>query len=873
MDELRARILGAKLAPPELPASLLVRHRLVDRLETLLDPDGEARLGLVAAPAGFGKTTLLTEFAIRAEEVGARLAWCSLDHSDADGYRFWSCVLSALSLADDELSADLADVPAPHGAGNEDFVTRLLEAIDDRPLALVLDNAHDLTAQGVIRDLDHLLARAPNELRVVLSSRSDPPLIALQAAKVSSRLTQLRAPDLAFTEDETLTWCRELEPPQRDAVWTRTEGWPAMVRLMEIALRTGAVDVEGTAWDTGLADYLFTETMRQQPETAQQGLMRLAVPDTVPLDLASEVSGLGDAGQLLERARQSSGLISLVSQTGSPAPIYRMHPMLRAYLHGELMRRDSIAERIAQRQTARWCLTAGLGLDAVRHATATADPQFQEGVVRAVGPGLVNDGEAALLLAALDPPERRRGGESAWTTVIRAAALLDDGRLPEAAVELHRLGSLSDSDDAGLVLAHRATEAHLMRRRGSFLAVPPDPRDAPGSEDPDLRLMLAVQRGSAWVWQGNLEAGEAELRQGIEIARGLGRKAALIDCLGVLGGLHSSYSRFDDMVVVAQEAIDLGEAHGWADTPRLAYPHILRGWSAYQDLDDDLARAHAHLADDVVEATADPTVLASVAALKVALSYDAAAPGPGSHQADDARTMHDLVVGLPGREVNPALVVYVALRDVRMSLEMQRVPRVREVSALLRGRFGPCGEADLVQAILAEATGRRTEARALLVSLVRSPEPLIVPLAEAEVLVLAATMAHADGDAFGAIDLARRALDVAARLHGLRPLVDSSEGFHQVLREGSGRWGPHERLATRVLGYIGNPTSISSVALTARELEVLRELPSLNTVDEIASVLFVSVNTVKTHLRSLYRKLGVTSRRDAVAEARRLGLV
>lgn len=873
MDESRARVLRAKLLPPALPGSLLVRHRLVDRLAALLDPCSDAHLGLVTSPAGFGKTTLLSKLALRAKDNRVRVAWCSLDPSDADIFRFWSCILAAFSVADSDLAAGLAGLPAPRRGGNEDFVTILVEAVDARPTVLVLENLHEVADPVVLRDLDHLLSCASPGLRIVLSSRSDPPLGALQAAKVSSRLTQLRVHDLAFTEDETMTWCRDLDVEQRRAVWTQTEGWPAMVRLMEIAMRSGAVDVDGTPWDTGLADYLFTETLRRQPEKAQQGLMRLAVPDTIHLDLAAELSGLADAGQLLERVCQSSGLISRVSQPGSTASSYRMHPMLRAHLHGELTRRDIAAERTAQRQSAQWCLSAGFGLDALRHSTAAADPDFQESVVRAVGPGLVNDGDAALLLAALDQPGRRRGEESMWTTVIRAAALLDCGRLAEAAVELQATGPVEGGHDAGLMLARQATEAHLLRRRGSFLAVPPDTSKVPGAEDPDLRLMLAVQRGSAWIWQGDLDAGEAELLQGIEIARGLGREAALIDCLGVLGGLHSSRSRFDAMVAVAQEAIDLGDAHGWAATPRMAYPHVLRGWGAYQDLDDDLARAHAHLAESVVEETAAPTVLASVTALNAALSYDSPRHATAAHQAEDASTMHDLVVSLPGREVNPALVVHAALGDVRMSLEMQRVPRVHEVTTLLRDRFGPCGEADLVQAILAEAIGKRPEARALLVRMTRVPMHLIVPIVEADVLVLAATLAHADGDAFGATDLARRALDVAARLHGLRPLVDSHGGFHDLLREGVGRWGRHEALVARVLAYVGAPASASSIALTARQLEVLRELPTLNTVDEIAAALFVSVNTVKTHLSSLYRKLGVTSRRDAVAEARRLGLI
>jgi LuxR family maltose regulon positive regulatory protein len=142
-----------------------------------------------------------------------------------------------------------------------------------------------------------------------------------------------------------------------------------------------------------------------------------------------------------------------------------------------------------------------------------------------------------------------------------------------------------------------------------------------------------------------------------------------------------------------------------------------------------------------------------------------------------------------------------------------------------------------------------------------------------ETATFAAALAQADGDTYNATALARRALDVAEKLHGFRPLVAADPAFHDLLRSSIGRWGLHEPLVARVLERASAPNAAPAVALTARELEVLRELPNLNTVDEIAEVLFVSVNTVKTHLRSLYRKLQVGSRRAAVAEARRLGLL
>ncbi|HSP18676.1 MAG TPA: hypothetical protein VLQ79_04130, partial [Myxococcaceae bacterium] len=525
MGETRARVARSKLVVPGLPSSMLVRYRLLDRLGELQDPTSRSRLGLVTAPVGFGKTSLLTKLAIRTDEANTPVAWCSLDRTDTDVFRFWSSVLLALELADEKLEAALTRIPAPHRAGSPEFVSRVIEALDGRSVLLVLENLHEITDAGVLGDLDFLLAHLPYGPRVMLSSRADPPLAAIQAAKVTSSLTQLRAADLAFTEGETEWWCCELSPEQARAVWTRTEGWPAMVRLMELASRSGDLALGGPAWDVGLADYLFHELFRRQPESTQLALMLLSVPDPITIDLATTLTGRGDAGDLLEQSSHRSGLISPTRHRAADGPVYRMHPMLRAYLHGELQRRDRDAERQAQRHTARWCLAAGFHLDAVRHATASGDPQFQEVVVRTAGPGLVNAGEAGLLLGALDLPGRRRGEESVWTRLIRAAALLDDGRLPEASVELAGVGPapIDDGDnEPGLALARQATEAHLLRRRGASLDLT-QTGPAPGSDDPDLRLMLVAQRGSALVWQGDLDAGEAELLQGIELARGLGR--------------------------------------------------------------------------------------------------------------------------------------------------------------------------------------------------------------------------------------------------------------------------------------------------------------------------------------------------------------
>lgn len=880
MEGAGEHVFRAKVLPPSHPTSILVRRRLWDLLDEVSGAETTPRLALVVAPAGFGKTTLLTSWQPSVRDRGRPVAWCSLDDTDSDSAHFWSSALSALSLSGDRVATQLKGLAAPHRPGNRNFIADLIGAVSDQHIVLVLENLHEITDPGVLSDLNRFITHLPADLTLIMSSRSDPPLRALQSAKLSGDLTQIRANELAFRSDEVAQWCQELSPDQSRSIWEWTEGWPAMVRLMDLQVKAG-IDVESQLADTdfGLADHLFYEAFRRHPGHVQHTLMLSAIPDAVTIELAVKLSGQQNAGQILESIAQESGLVTRTAQpalgeTGYGETVYRLHPMLRAYLQGALLRQDRQAANTAHRATATWCISAGLSAWAVKHAAASGDPTFVEDVIKTVGAGLINAGQAGLLLRAMEHSERP--DSHAWTAVIRATALLDVGQLNAAEIQVHQVRQLIGTspthsrwgDDVDFAIAFRAAEAHLQRRQGSHEPLPDVGASTAGS-DLDLRLLMAAQLGSLRVWAGDLAAAEEDLRLGVATARGLDRTAALIDCLAYLGGVHACRSEIEDLVEVVDEALELGRTHGWAETPRMAYPHALRAWASWQLMDPHLALEHIERAHELLEPGADPIIGLSVIGLAAALRSVT-----GESPAQDTNRVHEAFHRLAKLKAPPAILGQLGLIDAAMSVAIRRLRNVAEIRDVLATHFGPCAELTLIDAMAKCAQGHQAEARKSLTTLLATNcPPSLSPSTTIEAAALASGLAYVHGDFFAATALARRALSEATQSHCLASLLSGGQDFGALLRANIGRWGTHEAVVERVLDQLAGPHVSAQTSLTVRELDILQELPNLNTVDEIAEALCVSPNTVKTHLRSVYRKLNVSSRRAAVTEARRLQLL
>ncbi|MET0837931.1 MAG: LuxR C-terminal-related transcriptional regulator [Marmoricola sp.] len=855
---------SAKLQVPVATGELIDRARLNERLHELVRPGGGISVLAVCAPAGFGKTTTVSEWVRGLDRKRTKVAWCSLDATESHAFRFWSLVLRAVVLARPELAA--VELAAPHRAGADAFLNDLAATLAEHPVVLVLENLHEIVDPRVLADLDRFVGLLPASCRLVLTSRSDPPLTSLQALHLRGELGQLRLADLAFTPDELRRLVPDVDEQARQLIWERTEGWPALVQLLLFSIRSRSeVPLSPLGGDPVLAEYLFQELLRRQDERVQGLMLAAGVPDLVPLDLVVELTGMTDAGSILDRLVAASGLVTHARVPGDSRPWYRFHPLLRSYLRAELTRTDRQRQLALHSRAATWYLEADLPLEAVRHARASEDVTVLEQVSAAVGLGLVNAGEASLLVDALGGTTRWSPASASWTHLITAAALSDLGRVPEA-LGVFALVPATPQADSDLDEARQAVDIQLRRRQGLDLNEPPE-HPLPPSTSPDVQLYSAVERGAALLWDGQVDRATASLQTAAGLAEGLGRPAALLDALVLLALTRAAVSDYRGVGPYLDRAFGIAVQHGWGASPRLAQAHLLRAWSARLRLDDTAAQRHAQRARALVDLTSDPTVAASVHALDEILAFEADPAAIGA--ADNLHRAWEAF----DRKRMPALVVHAALVDVRFSLILHRVDRVHQTMEAVRRIVGPCGELELINAMLEGANGHRRRALERVRPVTARQTPVVSPASVLLAAAFEARLAVLERDEYAATRAARQALELAERFDAPRALVDfGGEQVLTLLRTGRGRWGTHERLAELVAGTVTQPGPTTEV-LTTRELEVLVELPTLRTVDEIAQSMFVSVNTLKTHLRSVYRKLGVTSRRDAVATARERGLL
>jgi LuxR family transcriptional regulator, maltose regulon positive regulatory protein len=878
------RLLDDKVRVPRAGVEILSRSRVTQLIN---DAVGH-RVTLLTGPAGAGKTVACASWAA-GNPAGRRPAWVTVDAADADPARFFRYVMAALSKSG-AITADqareLGELPPA------DLPSRIAALTRARaePTVLVLDDVHELAGGPVLSGLEELVRQAPQGLRLLLSGRR-PPGMPLARLRVSGELADIGPADLACTPAEVDAYFamlgQRLTPQRREQALRWTEGWMAGLRLMAL----GAAADEGQA-QAIVADYLWDEVLAPLPARVRILLMRTCLTPTVPVDLAGELAGEAGTARLLDQLSRTNGLVQAVH----PETEYRYHPMLRTVLKSALRRElpDELPGLL--RRVSRWHAARGDLLHAEQAAAGTADWDFGVHVLREAGPAAVVSADGPELEAVLGSfPADLRSSDTVLAVTLAAGRLWQgdaDGALPYLETAEAALARLSGPERG-------ATRLWLTALRVMWQASLPEPEQ--GSLAPYWSLAAAAHEtarstaehsalGLLW-----LALGCAALRD-LDVQRA---RAALLHASSQLSAGGSSALRerarswdavasawYGDFAAASRLAASVQDGPHGQD--RELAP-ILALAAAIGHLARDDSRASARMLDEaeLAAGSAQPAgepgiaVLAGLLRTRLAITEGNLAGARGLVRwLTQAAAGWDAVCQLVA--VLDAEIGLAAGERERARAALTRVPGQRDrgaVTASAVPRQRPDRpEVTICRARLLIADDDDKGALALV-------EPLLADAGNGTTLAdrLAATLTsavarHRLGQATEAAEQLQEALALAEPDEACGVFVAAGAPIRSALTVLTSPGGRYAAFASHILERFENrmsnsPGSASAAPLTESELAVLRFLPSHMTNQEIADSLFLSINTIKTHLSSVYRKLGVMNRRQAIAQGRRLELL
>lgn len=887
-DSSSAHTIATKLSPPSPPVSLLPRRRLFTRLA-----HGTANgTTLVCAPAGSGKTALVASWLRSSASVTWPVAWLSLDRRDDSRRVFWGGVLAALARADPD-DAELVALRLPPRGRIDGVFTALVErlAARTRELVLVLDDLQELCDPAIEEDLTALLRHAQAALRLVLIARAEPSL-GLQRLRVSGRLSEIRADDLAFDADEAQAllqrWGARLDAVDARELWRRSGGWAAGLVLPALALREQGGDAAAFVagyggHDRAVADFIRTELLAELSGDVRGFLLRTSVADRLPVALAVELGGRPDAAELLERLAHGNALVERDEHRDS----YRYGPLFAGLLRSELAHTAPEELEELHGRAARWQRDAGDTRAAIVHGLAAGASKLVAELVAEQWPRLLLDGELALLdeVAEQLPPQQREAAPE--LLLARAAARAAAGDEGAAALLLAQADDASQPRPrpAGLARGHAIVELLLGRvrgevdrtaRAGAILTAAAreftggGPRDDDAATADGLRVLALAQLGAVEVWRGRLETGEQRLEAALAAARERELDAVALVAQSHLALTRALSGRLVCAADAAGEALALAQRRGWEGTPAAATAQatlaaVLLHWERLEEAEHVLVRAERS-----VRLLGEPPLRAFVALQRIALlaaagAWDAAVAQLRAAQAElrtwplspPLRARFVAFEGLLRAARGEREAADLLLRGACEQEEEQRRPEPAEALARLRLAAG--------EPLAASATVAPWLERAGL------PRAVAVELWTTEAIAREAL-----DDPAGACAALERALALAEPEGFRHELLAHAPAVRAPLRRAIRVGTAHRSFAGELLELLeqdGERPLTLPEPLSEREEAVLRCLPTMMSNREIAGELYVSVNTVKTHLKHIYRKLDAPDRRTAVRRARELRLL
>jgi LuxR family maltose regulon positive regulatory protein len=910
------QLLATKLYVPPARPQLVTRPRLLERLDAGLT----GKLTLLSAPAGFGKTTLVSAWRATASGRAVPFAWVSLDAADSDPLRFWSYVITALDrLQPDSGATALALLQTPQPPPIEAILTPLLNALGtlSTDAVLVLDDYHLIASPAIHTGLAFVLDHLPPLLHLVITTRADPPL-PLTRLRARGQLTELRAADLRFTAEETATFLTEriglpLSEDNIAALEARTEGWIAGLQLAALAMRDHSDLARFIHAFTGsnrfVMDYLAEEVIDRLPHHLQTFVLQTSILDRMCGSLCDALL-LGDErgadhgtqaySQLVLEELERSNLFLL--PLDDERQWYRYHHLFAEVLHARLRNGTTASEvTILYQRASTWHAQAGLIDEAVRYAFLAQDVERVATLIEQHGTAIIlSSSDVSLVRAWVEQLPRALITARPRLAVV-AGIILGVMRQFDAVERLlaDALPALSAADlpmnTHGELATLRSTIARFQGDATSTLNFVQQALDQLDHDNHGFRAIATINRGIASIERGELTAAQVALAEAIALGE-LGGLWIALAALEELMSLQLRQGLLREMHRTSEQAIGLNARLAGRPIPAAGMGYVGIAEVSYQQND---LRGATHAATQGVELLRGSTERLLLVRGYIVLAQIAQTHGDGAGALESIDHAEAWLVQT--RIAVPKYLALLAAYRARLWLQLGDLATAthwaQECVLVSDDEVSYVQQLTLVRVRLTQSQQHQDEpflgdAQAILAQ--------VLPVVEArgwmryliEGLMLQALVCQAQADRTSALSALERALTLAEPEGYVRLFVDEGTPMVALLRAAHHHGIASTSVARLLAAFartegqglrtdsaaafhpvLSPQSSVLVEPLSGRELEVLRLIAEGLSNQAIADRLVVATSTVKKHVNNIYGKLDVQSRTQAVARARELKLL
>jgi LuxR family maltose regulon positive regulatory protein len=900
-------LLETKFFVPSPRPEYVVRPRLLDKLQAGLNH----KLTIVSAPAGYGKTTLISNWI---HENDLKVGWLSLDERDNSSEIFLRYLVHALRKVTPDVGDSALDAlqDSPKAYIDESVITFLLNelALSVDSLALVLDDYHFIHSQFVDQALNFIVDHQPPALHLFIATRIDPPL-PLARWRASGELNEIRTDDLRFTIEEATQFLNEssglsLLQDNIAALESRTEGWIAGLHMAALSLRS-RVDparfvTEFSRSHRFVMDYLLQEVLYSQSEEIQDFLLHTAILERLNGPLCDYLTGRDNSLSILEQLDRSNLFIVPLD---NERVWYRYHDMFAQLLQKQLSNTATAVLPELHRKASRWYAQEGLLSEAVWHALAGKDVDGLEKLIQDNSLAMIFHGELKTVLNWLKALPDEMVRSQPWLSVVYAWVLVYTGELEAAEIWIQNAEKeLAPSTNigeyggdktrrliqSGILGQVETIRAYLALLQGQIQKAELYGRQALEhlrQEDLLERSFTAIHLASALVWSGNLTEAAQVAAKGVEQSRRVGESHITADALGVLAGILVHQGKLRDAHFLCLEALRLTEEYHSRSGHQLpaiglVYSRLSTIHLQWNEIDRAVSYAQEAIQNSEQWQQADVIFVAYWSLISAILAQG------------DLVSLNSVIK--KAKRLAGAIVPYHGFTD---SIEAEACLLKGDLEGALQwtlscglssddefhyGEIGPY--LTLARVLIAqyrEIPANQERIEKLLDKLLYITEEAGGTLVLIRVLNLKAVFFYLIGENDQALLTLERSLALGEPDRILRNFIDVRESLQQLLRvEAVQKKDPG--YVREIMAAIAKETGAREDGgvpiqsglqdpLSERELQVLRLLNTSQSRPEIAQHLFISINTVRTHLKSIYSKLGVKSRLEAVQRGQELGLL